>query len=151
MASTKVCITCKKRKRVSEFGHRAIYADGLQRTCRECHNDYMRRWQAKRPRDARRRYAVQKGDAKRRGIPFLLTFEQWLKVWVDSGRYHESGSYSGQYCMARLGDVGPYALGNVRICTCNENASERRMSVAARAKIAENNRVRFKGGRRDAH
>lgn len=32
----------------------------------------------------RLRYGIQKRTAKQRGIPWHLTYEQWLKIWTDS-------------------------------------------------------------------
>ncbi len=69
-------------------------------------------------------YEKRRQDAKRRGIPFLLTFDEWWSIWDASGKWDQRGQHTGQYMMARLGDVGPYAVGNVRIITCNENVSE---------------------------
>lgn len=63
--------------------------------------------------------------AKRRGIPFLLTYEEWCVIWMESGKWEERGHNRGQYCMARFGDKGGYEVGNVRICTVEENAAER--------------------------
>ncbi len=61
-------------------------------------------------------YNLQKSNAKRRNIPFLLTFDEWLAIWLDSGKWEQRGTHSVEYCMARYGDSGPYAIGNVRIC-----------------------------------
>lgn len=80
-------------------------------------------------------YDQQRRNAKRRGIPFLLTYKQWLRIWQDSGHLHERGPKSHQYVMARLGDVGPYAVGNVKIVTAAENHKSKRLSAEARAKI----------------
>jgi hypothetical protein len=63
----------------------------------------------------------QKSRAAKRGIEFLLSFEEWLKVWEDSGRLGDRGKRKHQYCMSRNGDVGPYAVGNVSIITMAEN------------------------------
>jgi NUMOD3 motif-containing protein len=67
-------------------------------------------------------------SANERGIPFLLTFEQWWRIWQDSGHWEDRGRGRNQYCMARFGDKGPYAIGNVRIITVLENAGERKLS-----------------------
>jgi hypothetical protein len=65
-------------------------------------------------RYARDRYNVQKHCAvKRRGIGWEITFEEWYKFWLDSGHWEERGR--GGYVMARYGDKGPYAIGNVEI------------------------------------
>lgn len=83
-----------------------------------------------------RRFDTHKSNAKSRGIEFLLTFEQWFKIWTDSGHLHERGNRGHQYCMARLGDKGPYAVGNVKIITCNQNHSAQELSPDARGRIA---------------
>lgn len=61
----------------------------------------------------KRRYTVHRANAKQRGIAFEITFEEWLGWWKDTGHYHERGNKRGQYVMARIGDVGPYKLGNI--------------------------------------
>lgn len=78
----------------------------------------------------RRRYSFeaawreQRKSARRRGIPFQLTFEQWFEIWLRSGHLHERGCRQGQYVMARLNDTGPYAPGNVKIILHVENSRE---------------------------
>lgn len=74
---------------------------------------------------ARRAFYAQKGCAVDRGIGWEFTFESWLEFWMASGKWSERGQASGEYCMARNGDVGPYAIGNVRIITNAQNAKER--------------------------
>ena len=69
-------------------------------------------------------YLKQRHQAKRRGIGFLLTFEEWWAIWQASGRWEQRGIRRGQYCMARFGDEGPYAVGNVWISTVEENSSD---------------------------
>lgn len=68
---------------------------------------------------ARKQFMYQRSNAKGRGIDFCLTFWQWWTIWLESGRYELRGR-SG-YVMARFGDVGPYAVGNVEIITSTEN------------------------------
>lgn len=69
-------------------------------------------------------YRNSKRRAKERGIVFLLAFEEWLQIWTDSGHLAERGPKKYQHCMARFGDKGPYAVGNVKICTNEENQRE---------------------------
>jgi hypothetical protein len=69
-------------------------------------------------------FASQKNHARQRGIPFLLTFDEWYKFWFDSGFLHLRGRGIGKYCMARFGDKGPYALGNIKIITFCQNTVE---------------------------
>jgi hypothetical protein len=69
-------------------------------------------------------YNAHIGNARQRGIAFLLTFKEWWAIWEASGKWEQRGYHRGQYVMARNGDVGPYAVGNVRICTGAENSAE---------------------------
>lgn len=62
--------------------------------------------------------------AKRKGIPFELTFDEWYKIWIDSGHYHNKGTKRGQYVMSRYGDKGGYTVDNVHIQTVGENTRE---------------------------
>jgi hypothetical protein len=80
-----------------------------------------------------------RANAKARGIAFTLTFEEFEAVWMDSGRWPERGRRADQYCMARFGDTGPYAVDNVRITTCRENHQERRPNLD---QLAANGRAR---------
>lgn len=72
----------------------------------------------------RGQFELQRRRAKRRGIPFLLTFNKWLKVWKDSGHFHQRGKRPGQYVMARRDDVGPYTVGNVYVTTIEQNTRD---------------------------
>lgn len=71
-----------------------------------------------------RRYRNHREGARRRGIGFELTFRQWWDVWTASGRYRHMGTRRGHYVMARLGDTGPYALGNVEIQPIERNSQD---------------------------
>ena len=63
-------------------------------------------------------------NAKKRDIQFLLTFDQWLKIWEDSGYFDKRGCRRGQYCMARFNDRGSYKTNNVKIILHTDNTSE---------------------------
>jgi hypothetical protein len=65
-------------------------------------------------------YKKQRENAKWRGIPFELTFEQWKLVWAD--RLPERGPNG--LVMCRFGDKGPYAVGNVYIATPAQNCQD---------------------------
>lgn len=66
-----------------------------------------------------RKYQKHKSTAKHRGIDFNLSFDEWLDIWQQSGKYHLRGRGAGTYVMSRINDAGPYAIGNVFI---NSNA-----------------------------
>lgn len=78
----------------------------------------------------RKQYFEQKYNARGRGILFVLTFNDWLTIWQESGHLHERGKGRGQYVMARYLDLGPYSIPNVRIITCGENLAEAQISAA---------------------
>jgi hypothetical protein len=95
----------------------------------------------KEKRNLRRYFTDQKRSSKERGIEFLLTFDEWLKEWVDSGHLHERGRKKGQYCMARFGDTGPYAVGNVKIILHSDNVVEGQIGKPKPAEMMENLRL----------
>jgi hypothetical protein len=99
----------------------AWYAANPERH-REIERKAIKKWNAAHPMICA--FWHHRGRAKTRGIPFLFTFEEWSALWIESGKWEERGSGPEKYCMARQGDVGPYALGNVRICTNRENNAE---------------------------
>lgn len=70
-----------------------------------------------------KRFRQQWVGAKRRGIPWQITFTQWWKIWTDSGKWEQRGRGS-KFVMARFGDVGPYAVGNVEIITGAQNVRD---------------------------
>ena len=82
-------------------------------------------------KQAKLRYMTHKRDAKRRKIPFEMTFKDWLEVWVKSGYWNKRGKFVGGYVMGRIGDTGPYAKNNVHIITSHENALERTLPTAS--------------------
>jgi hypothetical protein len=71
----------------------------------------------------RARFAQHKAGAKKRGIEFLLTFEQWWGLWEP--HWEKRGLRALDMCMCRKADKGPYEVGNVRIATVKENQQER--------------------------
>ncbi len=74
--------------------------------------------------DMLHKYNVHKAGAKRRNVPFTLTFDQWATIWSTSGKWAERGKGTDKYCMSRFGDVGGYEVDNVFIQTNRENGIE---------------------------
>lgn len=72
----------------------------------------------------KQRYSQQRKEAFRRGIPFLLTFDDWWKWWQEDGRWLRRGRNKESLVMARYGDVGPYELGNIYATTQAGNQSD---------------------------
>ena len=70
------------------------------------------------------RFREQYCNACRRNILWKLSYEQWLMIWIRSGKLFFRGKKSQEYCMARKGDKGAYEVGNVEIKTNFENQVE---------------------------
>jgi hypothetical protein len=90
-------------------------------------------------RELKQKYDQHKYRAERRGIPFELTFKQWLTIWQDSGHLRERGHRQGQYVMARFFGGGSYKIGNVRIIPAEDN--NHFVSAEARARRVRNSRA----------
>jgi hypothetical protein len=90
-------------------------------------------------RDLRKlKFNMQKYTAARRGILFEFSFDQWWAIWESSGLWLERGRRKNQFVMARFGDKGPYALGNVEIITRGENSAQPQVGPAiSKAKIGK--------------
>lgn len=67
-------------------------------------------------------FGVQKASARRRGVSWSLTFEEWWKIWQTSGKWDQRGRLADQYCMGRIFDTGGYEVGNVHIITSSANS-----------------------------
>lgn len=78
------------------------------------------------PLTPKKAYSNQLSMARKRGIEWLLTFDEWWEIWAQSGKWEQRGRHKGGYVMARYGDVGPYSRENVRIITNKENCLEAR-------------------------
>lgn len=89
----------------------------------------------------RKKYTQHKSNATQRGIPFLLTLEEWTLIWLESGKWEQRGRGSSKYCMCRYGDQGAYETGNVFISTNSLNIKDgnigKTVSVETRAKISQ--------------
>ena len=79
------------------------------------------------PKNFKNYWQSKKGDARNRGITFLLTLEEawslWKPYWLES-TINKSNGYR-KYCLSRHGDQGPYSLSNCTIQTHSENSKER--------------------------
>jgi hypothetical protein len=64
-------------------------------------------------------FCQQRSNAKRRGIKFKLSFEEWCEIWTKSGLYKHRGRNG--FVMHRMGDTGAYEVGNVEIVSSREN------------------------------
>lgn len=71
-----------------------------------------------------RDYQNQRSNAKRRGIDFNLTFDEWTIWWQNTGKLHLRGRSKGCYVMGRKGDTGPYQLDNIICISFGENSTQ---------------------------
>jgi hypothetical protein len=81
-----------------------------------CSTDMLRHFRARWKQHERRAF--------RDGTPFKLAFDEWMKIWLDSGHLMNRGIQEGQYVMGRYGDKGAYELTNVSIITQAQNTSD---------------------------
>jgi len=90
------------------------------------------------------KYIQHKSHSKSRGIDFQLTFEEWWDIWDKSGHWQDRGRGLGKYCMSRIGDLGPYAVGNVFIQSNSDNNIQgmtgRKRSQETKDKISKSNK-----------
>src|SRR5260370_695417 len=89
-------------------------------------------------REWKHKYDQHKYRAERRGIPFELTFKQWLKIWQDSGHLRERGHRQGQYVMARFVGGGVFNIRNGEVIPAGNNQCY--VSCEARTRRSSNKR-----------
>jgi hypothetical protein len=84
-------------------------------------------------RGFRHAYNTQRSTAKGRGIAFLLSYAEWLDWWGND--IANRGCKEGQLCMARVGDIGPYEVGNIYKATQAQNMDLVRDRVSGQAQL----------------
>ena len=86
-------------------------------------------------------YRTQRNNARSRKIDWNLSYEEWITWWLSTGHFNQRGRYTGEYCMCRFNDTGPYELGNIYCATLVENTKAalcgKKKSEEHRAKLAE--------------
>ena len=82
----------------------------------------------------KRAYSEQKKHAKERGIDWKFTYEEWLEMWLVSGKWYERGKGRGKYQMCRYGDEGCYSKINCYIGTMEQNQADTRKYTDQQAK-----------------
>jgi hypothetical protein len=117
-SNRKACSSCNLEKPLSDFYKHRGRADGRQAMCKACASAYQKAYQT----TPRGRYVMHRENAARRGVPFLLTFDEWWRIWEP--HWLRRGCGRGDLVMARHGDSGPYAVGNVEIITQAQNIKD---------------------------
>lgn len=75
--------------------------------------------------DIRRKWQTKKDSAKRRGITFNLSLDDYKLLMSQAGVTLEMiGNKKGQYVIGRYNDEGNYSIGNCRFITTTENHKE---------------------------
>lgn len=88
---------------------------------------YNKRWIAKNPKHWA--WCCQKQAAKRRGIEFNFTLDEWIEWWGDD--WDRRGRCKKELVMARYNDEGAYEINNIYKTTTAENVSEYQQRVKA--------------------
>lgn len=70
-------------------------------------------------------YYDQKNHAQKRGIEFLISYEDWLEMWLESGMWEKRGKTKNSFQMCRYGDEGAYTKNNCFIGTVEHNQNDR--------------------------
>lgn len=83
------------------------------------------------------KYRDQYKGATLRGIPFEITFKEWVEWWNTDDRWANRGAGKDKLCMARLNDEGPYRIDNIKCITNSENCKERYINEAPKIKTKE--------------
>lgn len=78
------------------------------------------------------KFRQQKNNALARRVPWAITFPQWMQFWIDSGHWDDRARTRDGYVMARRGDTGAYALGNIYITTLAQNVADYQTTLKRR-------------------
>lgn len=78
-----------------------------------------------------------------RNVPWEISLPEWVSVWRESGHYDERGRGRSGYCMARLGDKGAYAIGNVYITTAADNVRDYQADLKVRGVVCPDGYTRL--------
>ena len=76
---------------------------------------------------AKQRFRWHRGSARKRGIDFNLTFEQWYQWWLSNGvdkNLPTIPANKNTLAMCRYNDTGPYDLTNVYCATISQNSKD---------------------------
>lgn len=70
-------------------------------------------------------YGVARRNAKRRGVPFLLTLEEYTEFVNRNGYMEMKGRDKYSLCMDRIDNNKPYQVDNIRAITMQANSWKR--------------------------
>lgn len=91
-----------------------------------CHTHYQKKWRENNP--FKYHYNVAKQNAKKRKIPWKLTFKQWKKIWIDSGHWEDKLAQADNdfitWSLDRSDPNGCYEPGNVEVMELTKNVEK---------------------------
>ena len=67
-------------------------------------------------------FSHQRQRTKARGLPWELSFDEWMEIWKESCKFSERGRNGYQMC--RIGDEGGYTRDNVYIAHSSTNKAD---------------------------
>lgn len=79
---------------------------------------------------AKAKYGWHKRTAGKRGIQFLLSFDEWYNWWLSNGIDKNLPTVpfnANTLCMCRFNDIGPYALTNIYCATVSQNVKDQNL------------------------
>lgn len=87
-----------------------------------CARCILQKWRANHPR----RYAFYqvRESARKRSIPFLLTFDEFADLIAGTNYLEEKGRSPDSLHIDRIDGTKPYAKGNCRVIKCSENTGK---------------------------
>lgn len=88
-------------------------------------------------REVYRKWSNKRVNARKEGIEFDLTLEEYIELLYEANITHEDVGNVG-YHLARYNDSGPYRKGNCRFIYYLENVGEKCISPAMRRASSEN-------------
>ena len=92
----------------------------IRKAAYERNKDKERAQQQAYDRTPKGRFVNHKKNARKLGVEFVMSFEEWWTIWEP----HWDGRGLGKLVMCRTGDEGAYEVGNVRIDSQSNNAKE---------------------------
>lgn len=90
-----------------------------RKTCLTCKSELYRQ-----RNPIRASYQSHKDNAKRRGIPFELTFDQFKKFAVETRLVINSGKTAKSYSIDRIDNSKGYNLDNIQVLTISDNSKK---------------------------
>jgi len=118
-----VAILSKKKKH-KDLCQVAFCRNPSEKACRsgrslKCANCRIRLWRANNPIKAI--YSAIKNKARRRRIPFTLTFEHFEEICIGTGYHITRGRKAGSMHLDRIDALKGYEDGNVQVLEAIEN------------------------------